>query len=38
MNKGIQMHLIMTYIYPSNPIYPMNRETYGYELILIEQN
>ena len=38
INKGIQLHLIKTYIHPSNPIYPMIRVTYGYTLILIEKN
>ena len=36
INKGIQLHLIKTYMHPSNPIYPMIRVTYGYLLILIE--
>ena len=38
INKGIQLHLIKTYIHLSNPINPMIRVTYGYILILIEQN
>ena len=38
INKGIQLHLIMTDIHPSNPIYLIIRETYGYMLILIESN
>ena len=38
MNKGVQLHLIKCYIHPSNPIYPIIRVTYGYILILIEQN
>ena len=36
INKGIQLHLIMTYIHPNNPIYPIIRDTYGYTLILKE--
>ena len=38
MNKGVQLHLIKCYIHPSNHIYPIIRVTYGYILILIEQN